>query len=98
MFCLEPAVRNDLDEVLRWKWVKERHHKGQVVLDSNLALSEDELLAVQDLFGVSIFNEDPEWLSPAVKPPVPFKLLMCLELKLDAHSASCNWLNEGAYL
>ena len=68
------------------------------MLDSNLALSEDELLAVQDLFGVSIFHEDPEWLSPAVEPSIPFKLLMCLELKLDAHSASCDWLNEGTYL
>lgn len=98
MLCLEPAVGDDLDEVLRRKRIEEWHREGEVVLDSNLALFEDELLTVQDLFRVSIFYENPEWLSPTMELPIPLKLLMSLELELDAHSATRDWLNKGADL
>lgn len=68
------------------------------MLNSNLALLEDELFAVQNLFGVSVFNQDPERLSPTMKSSVPLELLVSLELKLKAYCASGDWLYEGAYL
>jgi hypothetical protein len=68
------------------------------MLNPDLALLEDELLAVQNLFGVSIFNQDPERLSPTMKSSVPLELFVGLKLKLKAYCASSDWLHEGANL
>jgi len=68
------------------------------MLNPDLALLEDELFAVQNLFGVSVFNQDPERLSPTMKSSVPLELFVSLKLKLKAYCASGDWLYEGANL
>jgi len=67
------------------------------MLNPDLALLEDELFAVQNLFGVSVFNQDPERLSPTMKSSVPLELFVSLKLKLKAYCASGDWY-EGANL
>lgn len=98
MLSLKPAVRDHLDEVLWWKWVKEWHCEGKMVFNSNLGFFQDELFAMQDLFGVSVFHEDPERLCPAMISPIPLELLVRLKLEFDTHRATCDWLDKGTDL
>jgi hypothetical protein len=80
MLSLEPPIRDDFDEVLWRQRVEKRNCKCHVSINSNLALVNDKLLVMKDMFRVAILNENPKQFGSSMKVGVPLKLLMCLQL------------------
>lgn len=57
---MEPAVRNDRDEVVGREGIHHRDSKCHVMILFGVALTEDELVVEENDFSIDIFDEDPE--------------------------------------
>ena len=92
---LQPFVRQNLHEVLRWQRVEQRHCKRQMVIHSDLCLPEYELLIVKNLFGVSILHQYPKRLCPSMELGVPLKFFVSFQLEFNPYSRSGDGLDKG---
>lgn len=93
--CMEPSVRDDLDKVLGWHWLIQRHRERDSVLVTYGLLLQDKLLVVQDLLRITIFNVDPERFSSAMVSLVPDERSMGSKIKLNPYQGASDWLDVG---
>ena len=71
----------------------EWHIKADSMLLFSLVLFEYKLLRMQNLFRITIFNNDPKWFSSTVVPGVPREWSVRLQIKLNSYKRPSYWLN-----
>ena len=90
---VQPSVRNDGDEVVRWNGFEHWNGDGDVVVRPGVLLPKDECIGKEDDFAIDILDEDGERLSIAMNLIVPFEVGGNGEV--DAEEGTCDRLNCG---
>mmetsp|Transcript_58331 Transcript_58331/g.131371 ORF Transcript_58331/g.131371 Transcript_58331/m.131371 type:complete len:260 (+) Transcript_58331:2391-3170(+) len=83
---VDPTVRSNPDEVLRWKRLRDGHREVEGMFLLCAALLQHEHLLVEDLLPVHVLNKDPERLRPSVHARVPLKVGRDRELHHQART------------
>mmetsp|Transcript_117329 Transcript_117329/g.373812 ORF Transcript_117329/g.373812 Transcript_117329/m.373812 type:complete len:986 (+) Transcript_117329:1016-3973(+) len=83
---VDPAIRDDADEVLRRQRLGDGHGEVQGVLLFGASFLQHEHLLVEDLLTVHILDEDPEGLGTAVHTRIPLEIWSDGELDHQARA------------
>ena len=90
---VQPSIRNDGDEVVRWNGFEHWNGDGDIVVHRGVLLPKDERITEEDDFAIDILDEDGERLSIAMNLIVPLEVGDNGEV--DAEEGTCNRLNCG---
>ena len=90
---VQPSVRDDGDEVVRWNGFEHWNSDGDIVVRLGVLLPKDECIAEEDDFAIDILDEDSERLSIAMSFIVPAEVGD--DGEVNAKEGTCNGLNCG---
>lgn len=90
---IQPSVRDDGNEVIRWNGFEHRNSDRDVVFHLCVLLSEDECIAEKYDLAIDILDEDSEGLSAPVNLFVPTEVRD--NGKVNAKEGTCDGLNRG---
>lgn len=68
---MQPPIRDHFHEILRWHRTVQWHSKTGAMFSSHGTLTQYELLRMQNLLRVTVFDQDPEWFCVAMIAHIP---------------------------
>ena len=87
---MHPSVGNNRDEIIRRHWVSDRNCKVNdmlVLLRLSIFLAQQEGVVIEDIFTITVLDQDPEAFSGTMNRIIPFKVRGDTELNTQ-HGSS----------